>query len=160
MATEGRLMGMERGRWFRELVRYGLACAVASAGVFVFAVAPARPRRRKTRSMMTRVMAIARRHATRSYEKNVEEACDKQARRCFDSDSCNDLLQKMGLFNLCIAARRTVMKECFRGGNQKHKNKAAEVVNGWKRCSDFYSDKVTKGECPILACPIDPRETN
>jgi len=58
--------------------------------------------------------------------------------KCTKFDACPSLLEKIALTKACINARETIMKQCFNGGNESHKEEVKRRRNGLNNCIAIY----------------------
>lgn len=77
---------------------------------------------------------------TARLQMQVELACNTKglSSRCTKFDSCPVLLEKIVVARACIAARRTIMIQCFGGGDDIHKEQVADRERGISRCKENY----------------------
>lgn len=68
----------------------------------------------------------------------VHTECDKMKTSCKGTDSCSVLEIKIAQTNSCIAARRKIMIECYRGGDQRHHDQINERLRSLADCSQKY----------------------
>lgn len=138
---------MVRGRWFKELVRYGVACAVASAGVLLFAVTPAPAEEKK--------IDPPGKCGWKTYNElsELKKAACNLVRACDAGDSCQDIEDKKKGFQLCIDARTLLSTTCFGGADAGHTEAVRQLTNGITNCNEVHKKKVASGECRLATCP-------
>jgi hypothetical protein len=79
------------------------------------------------------------RHA--KLQMDVSRECRSKGMRCEARQSCAQLLDNLGQFYRCIDARVSIMDECFRGGDQAHKDEVARYRVGADRCRQLMAQK-------------------
>ena len=50
----------------------------------------------------------------------------------------SEIWRRIRINEACIKARENIMNECYRGGNQAHKDEVDEVRKVLRRCWDAY----------------------
>lgn len=73
----------------------------------------------------------------RALQQEVNRACKGQKMRCEPWDDCVTLERNLMLFEDCIKARRAIMDQCFKGGDDDHLNQLELVLRGHRRCVGF-----------------------
>lgn len=88
---------------------------------------------------------------TAMLQRQVELMCKPQgvSSKCFDTDSCSLLLQKIAMTEACIEARRTINNQCFKGGNAGHQRAIVERQNGIRRCEAIYLSQCGSKPQPV-----------
>ncbi|MBU6414601.1 MAG: RHS repeat-associated core domain-containing protein, partial [Planctomycetes bacterium] len=71
----------------------------------------------------------------------AKHAACNGAQKCRPSDSCEDMLWKMGRLEACAVARRTIMKRCYRGGNEAHEREAARQEQYARECLQLAGEQ-------------------
>lgn len=73
----------------------------------------------------------------RELQKEVNRACKGQKMSCEPWQDCVTLERNLMLFEDCIRARQAIMDQCFRGGDQAHRNELANTRRGHRNCADL-----------------------
>ena len=90
---------------------------------------------------------------TAMLQKQVELMCKPKGMpsKCFDTDACSLLLQKIAMTEACIEARRTVNNQCFKGGDPGHQQAILERQNGIRKCEAIYLRQCGSKPQPVPA---------
>lgn len=70
----------------------------------------------------------------RALQDAVDRACKGQKMRCTQNQDCVTLERNLMLFEDCIIARRAIMDQCFRGGDDEHHKQLENVKRGHRDC--------------------------
>ena len=98
---------------------------------------------------------------TAKLQLQVELMCKAEgvSARCTRFDACPSLLEKIAVTEACIAARETIMRQCFGGGDVKHQNQAQERRNGIENCKRIYQRQCRpRPERTPTATPVPSHE--
>ena len=96
---------------------------------------------------------------TVALQKQVELACRSKgvSSKCTKFDSCPSLLEKIAITEACILARQTIVKQCFGGGDDAHKEEVERRKRGINNCMAHYQRQC--GPLPEPApLPVPHRE--
>ncbi|MDQ2773215.1 MAG: hypothetical protein M3Y54_22245 [Bacteroidota bacterium] len=90
---------------------------------------------------------------TAMLQKQVELMCKPKGMpsKCFDTDTCSLLLQKIAMTEACIEARRTINNQCFKGGDPGHQQAILERQNGIRKCEAIYLRQCGSKPQPVPA---------
>lgn len=69
---------------------------------------------------------------------DVDAAC-KRSRRCEDTDSAEQIRNKIEMNAQCISARQRINNACFRGGDIGHREQVGQDQNALQRCYNKLS---------------------
>ena len=69
--------------------------------------------------------------------------------RCTEPNSCAELLEKIALTKACIAARETIMNQCFGGGDAEHQEELRRRKEGLRRCEAIYLKQCRPLQQPV-----------
>ncbi|GAA3508394.1 hypothetical protein GCM10022393_19390 [Aquimarina addita] len=81
-------------------------------------------------------------------QNEVNKNCKGQRSKCFNTDTCTLLSEKMLRINRCIQSRTTINTTCFKGGDAGHNQAIMQAINSLVRCQTIYA--VSCGE-PVSA---------
>jgi RHS repeat-associated protein len=56
------------------------------------------------------------------------------AKHCRPNDTCETILLNIARLEACVLARRTIMRRCFRGGDERHENEVRRQERGLADC--------------------------
>lgn len=96
---------------------------------------------------------------TAALQKQLELACRSKgvSSKCTKFDACPSLLEKIAITEACILARETIMKQCFGGGDDVHKEEVERRNRGLNNCVAIYERQC--GPIPEPApLPVPHRE--
>jgi hypothetical protein len=71
----------------------------------------------------------------------VELACKTQKSKCTGENTCAELLVRIPAAMACIAARETIMKQCYGGGDKIHQDEVAKRKDALEKCKELYRRK-------------------
>ena len=76
-------------------------------------------------------------------KKTVDNAKNESSKlgRCKNSDSCEQLKNKIFAWQNEIVARENMMKQCFNGGDEAHKNHLKNVCRSEENCLSIFTTK-------------------
>jgi len=66
-------------------------------------------------------------------QKQMHAICD-QPRSCKGITDCLELYRRIQINRECLEARQNIMDKCFRGGDERHRRTAEEVLDVLKEC--------------------------
>jgi hypothetical protein len=71
-------------------------------------------------------------------DREVTNACrNVQPRKCLPLDSRPALEAKARVFQACIDAREAIMRACFRGGDDGHREQVKTLTSGLQKCLGY-----------------------
>ena len=73
----------------------------------------------------------------RVLKQEVGRACKTTSMKCYEHQSCAELLANWLTHQRCIAARIAVMDKCFQGGDENHRQEVEQYRRGADKCSQF-----------------------
>lgn len=69
--------------------------------------------------------------------KDISKFCKTQSRTCEPKDSLDDLKYKADMNFLCAAARHNMMQQCYRGGDDTHRDVLKDTLKSLARCESM-----------------------
>lgn len=78
---------------------------------------------------------------TARLQTQVTLACKTQKSRCTRENTCAELATRIPVAIACIAARETIMVQCFGGGDTIHEDELAKARRVLQKCEEIYLQK-------------------
>ena len=76
-------------------------------------------------------------HRKQFLQHRMKAICNLE-RSCKGTTDCAELWRRIRINEACITARENIMKECYRGGDQRHKDTVSAVKDVLKKCWENY----------------------
>ena len=83
----------------------------------------------------------------RALKQEVGRACKTTGMKCYEHQSCAELIANWLTHQRCIAARITIMDKCFNGGDKDHKQEVDNYRVGAAACSNIMALKRCPQQC-------------